>query len=96
MALRGAGQREAEDLLEVFRPTFHYAPPALDPRDSGERELLLFHEFGARWYLGEKSQGKGPLGLGVGQGCFDTVWEGENRPSPADIRTALQLNKLAK
>ena len=89
----GAGQREANELQDLFVSTFHYAPPAVDPSDAGDRELLLFHEFGRKWYLGEKSGGKGVLGLG--QGGFETLWEGEARPSQAELRAALASKQSA-
>ena len=84
---------EAEELQSLFVPTFHYAPPAIDPKDCGDGELLLFHEFGRRWYLGEKSGGKGVLGLG--QGGFETLWEGDARPSTKELKAALASNQRA-
>lgn len=78
-----------------FESVFNYAPPISSIVD---RELLLYHELGDKWYIAEKdkSQKSGLSGL-VGSlisSGFTTIWEGDERP--IDIDNILQSSPTLK
>lgn len=90
-----------EWLDATFVPVFTYSPPEPESDTTSSstssslsssaakkgRELLVYHEFETKWYIGEKE--KGPGFMGFGGGGFTTLWEGANRPTPEDIAAIL-------
>jgi len=78
-------------ISEEFLSVFNYAPPNLSGQ-LAERDLLLYHEIGDKWYLAEKDEKKGGLSGLVGSltnSGFKTLWEGDTRPNDAEIETIL-------
>ena len=80
-------------ISEEFISVFNYAPPNLNARAFLERELLLYHEIGDKWYIAEKDkdQKSGISRLvGLTSSGFKTIWEGDNRPNDLEIENILQ------
>ena len=75
-----------------FESVFNYAPPSTSGQ-LVDRELLLYHEMGEKWYIAEKDKEQktglsGLVGsLTAGSG-FKTLWEGDLRPT--DIEEILK------
>ena len=93
--------QNADWVSGAFTPVFHYAPPIITAgegdsdivadKKSLKRELLLYHEFGGDWYLGEKEAKDGLFGSGIsmpdltGNSGFKTIWEGKSRPAKVEL-----------
>jgi hypothetical protein len=75
-------------ISDNYEPVFHYAPPVLPEKVKTDKELLLYHEYGGNWVLAEKNKPKGFVNLGGGG--FQTLWEGDARPSTNDLAKAIQ------
>jgi len=82
-------------ISEEFMSVFNNAPPNV----SGafvERELLLYHEIGDKWYIAEKDKDqKSGISRIVGSltsSGFKTIWEGDDRPNDLELEKILQTN----
>jgi len=100
----GKNSSPSEWLTENYVSVFNYAPPALGKETVAkmaaagfkeERDLLLYHEYGDCWYLGEKdpNSNKGILGLGGSNKVFNTLFktEDDKRPTQADLAKVLSV-----
>lgn len=77
---------------------FHYAPPVLIGSVSEvykKKELLLYHEFENKWSLAVKEASQGGILGAIGSLTgVNTLWQGDQRPTPNQIADIIQ--KLSK